>query len=109
MKDKAEPNFTISKTIQGFDTAEAFDVLWIRSRSVDQDFSQMISGWAGRVTSTGNLNDGEEQISVVDYMAPINVPSTEISTVQKILKSSLQHYLIALPDHLQLADKFSDI
>ena len=89
-KEKAEPMLHVVETHfsnpEAVYKAQVADFWWIFSRSQATDENQLVPGWGGWVSPTG---EGTEKIqSTVDYMAPIHHPVTENSTVQHILKVS---------------------
>ena len=81
---EAEPHLTISKTevtnTQAMANAESAGMLWVCSRVVNSksDTKQTVPAWAGWVSLTGNSEGENQQLSTVDYMAPVNEPVTEM-------------------------------
>ena len=67
--------------------AKASDATWVLCRSLSvQHGNQSVPDWGGWVSLTGKK--GQEPISKVEYMPPINAPITDNSTVMHVLHIS---------------------
>ena len=84
-KKRAEPNLTVSNTIveeTGSEKLAKFsDILWILPRFCSSLSEQTVPGWAGWIALTSSDNDDTQRQSTVDYMAPVNSPVTENTTI----------------------------
>ena len=86
-KKRADPNLTVSNTIveeTGSEKLAKFsDILWILARFCSSSNKQTVPGWAGWITLTSSNNDDTQRQSTVDYLAPVNSPTTENAIIQQ--------------------------